>query len=189
MTRSFVRVFTVGVILLAAVASAKAADFLRNEIFGAAGIGKTYDDEGSLGSGLNGGCGYGYRFSRWLGVQAEVNAFRTKREFSPQFIPFQASGGHLMGSALLYLTRGSAQVYLIGGAGVLHTSVSSDFAGATSNPSANGFAINFGGGVKAFVTPRVSIRPEVRVFAGNSHGAIEPPFSDIRLSVGAGYHW
>ena len=164
------------------------AGILRQEVFGVVGVGKAYDDEGSLGSGINGGGGFGYRFSRRWAVEAEVNAFRTRREFSSQFPAFQANGAHVIGSALLYLTQGRGQAYLIFGGGLQHTSVKSGFGGAGLG-SANGGAVNFGGGVKAFVTPHVSLRPEVRVFAGGSGSVVEAPFSVIRVSIGAGYHW
>ena len=76
-------------------------------MFGAIGIGKTHDDEGSLGSGLNAGGGFGYRLSRRFAVEAEVNAFRTQRDFSSSFAPLQANGAHVMGSGVLYLNRGT----------------------------------------------------------------------------------
>src|SRR5690242_328741 len=86
-------------------------DFKR-EVFGTIGIGKTADDEGSLGSGVNGGGGFGYRLTRRFGVKAEVNAFRTRRDFSAGFQPFEATGVFAMGNGLLYLNRGRTQVYL-----------------------------------------------------------------------------
>jgi hypothetical protein len=43
---------------------ALATDFPHREVFGVVGIGKTYDDEGSLGSGINGGDDAGHRFSQ-----------------------------------------------------------------------------------------------------------------------------
>lgn len=158
-------------------------------MFGAIGIGKTYDDEGSLGSGLNAGGGFGYRLSRRFGVEADVNGFRTRRDFSPSFSPFQANGVHVMGSGLLYLNRGRAQAYLLLGGGLQHVHVKSGFGGAPTGRSANGFAVNLGGGLKIFVSPHVSLRPELRIYSGGSGKAVEPPFSDIRISLGVGYHW
>ena len=158
-------------------------------MFGAIGIGKTYDDEGSLGSGLNAGGGFGYRLSRRFAVEAEVNAFRTRRDFSSSFAPFQANGAHVMGSGLLYLNRGRAQTYLLLGAGLLHVHVKNGFGGAPAGRSANGFAVNFGGGLKIFVSPHFSLRPELRIYSGGLGEAVEPPFSDIRISLGVGYHW
>ena len=164
------------------------ADFKRSEVFGVVGVGKTYDDEGSLGTGINGGGGFGYRLSRRFGVEAEVNVFRTRREFSSQFPPFEADGAHVMGSGLLYLTQGRGQAYLIFGGGLQHVHVASGFGGPVGR-SGTGGAINFGGGVKIFVSPRVSLRPDLRIFSGGSGSAVEPPFSVIRISGGVGYHW
>ena len=158
-------------------------------MFGAIGIGKTYDDEGSLGSGLNAGGGFGYRLSQRFAVEAEVNGFRTRRDFSSSFAPFQANGAHVMGSGLLYLSRGRAQAYLLLGGGLLHVHVKNGFGGAPAGKSANGFAVNFGGGLRIFVSPHLSLRPELRIYSGGSGGAVEPPFSVIRISLGAGYHW
>jgi len=171
----------------AGVFPAWGADFKR-ELFGVVGVGKTYDDEGSLGSGINGGAGFGYRLSRRFGVEAEVNLFRTRREFSSQFPAFEANGAQVMGSGLLYLTQGRGQVYLVFGGGLQHVHVASGFGGPVGR-SGSGGAINFGGGVKILVSPRVSLRPEARVFAGGSGSAVEAPFSVIRVSLGVGYHW
>jgi hypothetical protein len=176
-------------VLCAAVTSpAWTADFLRQEVFGVVGVGKSYDDEGSLGSGFNGGGGFGYRLSRRWAVEAEVNVFRTRREFSSQVPAFQANGAHAMLSGLLYLTQGRGQAYVIFGGGLLHTNVVRGFGGGAGR-SASGGAVNLGGGVKASISPRVFVRPEVRLLSGGSGPAIEAPFSVIRVSLGLGYQW
>jgi len=186
MTRRLV----LGLLAISGLNLAGAADsYLRNEVFGAVGIGQTYHDEGSLGSGINGGGGFGYRLSRRFGLEAEVNAFRTTRDYSSLYPPFQASGVHVMGNGLLYLNRGRAQSYLIFGAGLMHVSNSTGFAGAQPASSTNGFAAGFGAGIKIFVTEHLSLRPEFRIYAGNSRGAVEPPLGVLRFSMGIGYHW
>ena len=167
--------FVILALCAALVLPAWSANFLRSEVFGVVGVGKTYDDEGSLGSGINGGGGFGYRLSRRFGVEAEVNIFRMRREFGRVFQAFEANGAHVMGSGLLYLTQGRGQAYLIFGGGLQHVNVKSGFGGASLG-SGHGGAINFGGGVKAFVTPHVSLRPEMRVFAGDSGSVVEAPF-------------
>ena len=135
------------------------------------------------------GGGFGYRLSQRFAVEAEVNGFRTRRDFSSSFAPFQANGAHVMGSGLLYLSRGRAQAYLLLGGGLLHVHVKNGFGGVPAGKSANGFAVNFGGGLKIYVSPHVSLRPELRIYSGASREAVEPPFSDIRISLGVGYHW
>jgi opacity protein-like surface antigen len=177
------------VLCLTGVAPAFCEDLVRREVFGAIGIGKTYDDEGSLGSGLNAGGGFGYRLSQRFALEAEVNGFRTRRDFSSSFAPFQANGAHVMGSGLLYLSRGRAQAYLLLGAGLLHVHVKNGFGELPAGQSGNGFAVNLGGGLKIFMRPHFSLRPELRIYSGGAGGAVEPPFSDIRISLGVGYHW
>jgi hypothetical protein len=170
-------------LVFAAPAAAQSSDFKR-EVFGSIGIGKVYDDEGSLGSGLNGCGGFGYRIVRRFGVEAEISGFRTKREFSPAFPPFRGHGAHVLGNGLIYLNRGRGQAYVILGAGLGRFTTRVNFGGASINDSRTGFAVACGFGVKIFATPHFSLRPEVRV-----HAADNGPISDLRLSFGAGYHW
>lgn len=139
---------------------------------------------------MNGGGGFGYRLSRRFGVEAEVNAFRTRREFSPTFPPFQAHGAHVMGNGLLYLNQSAAaQAYVLFGAGLLHAVNEVDFGGARVNRSGNGLALGAGFGVKAFVTRSVSLRPEIRLSAASAGGAVDAHFTALRFSLGLGYHW
>lgn len=174
---------------LAGAAPIWCQDFLKREVFGSIGIGKTYDDEGSLGQGLNGGGGFGYRLTHRFGVEAEVNAFRTRRDFSSAFAPFQASGALVLGNGLLYLNRGRGQVYLIGGAGLLHVRNRVRFGGVPLNRTDRGLAVGLGIGVKIFATKHFVLRPDARIYGGNSGSAVEAPFTDLRFSMGAGYCW
>ena len=122
-------------------------------------------------------------------MEAEVNGFRTRREFSPAFPPFQAHGAHVMGNALLYLNRSAAaQAYVLFGAGLLHAVNEVDFGGARVT-ICNGLALGAGFGVKAFVNRSLSLRPEIRVFPRRVPGALEVPFTALRFSLGLGYHW
>jgi hypothetical protein len=174
---------------LAASAAASGADFLKREVFGAVGLGRVYDDEGSLGRGINGGAGLGYRLSPRFGVEAEANFFGTSREFSPAYPPYRANGILLSAGGLLYFARQTAQPYLVFGAGLLHFRNVSDFSGTSTGRSGNGLALNAGFGVRIFASSHFSIRPEVRVYHGRAGNAPEAPFSYLRLAVGAGYHW
>jgi len=165
------------------------AEILKREVFGQIGVGKAADDEGSLGSGVNGGGGFGYRVMPRLGVEAELNAFRTTREFASSLPAYRATGFHLMGNGLLYLSRGKAQVFILAGAGIVYAHVASGFAGSPAQTSGSGLAANVGFGVKGRVTEHLWVRPEIRVFAGSPGGVIEPLFSDLRASIGLGYRW
>jgi hypothetical protein len=165
-------------LLLLAVASMCGQDTPKREVFGVTGIGKTYDDEGSLGKGLHGGGGFGYRFTRRFGAEIEATAFRTRREFPTQV--FEASGAMLLGNGLLHLTGGRVQWYLLGGAGLLYV---------RNNLTDHGLVLALGTGVKIYPTRRFVLRPEVRLFAGNSGRAVEAPFTGVRVSMGAGFCW
>jgi opacity protein-like surface antigen len=181
--------FAVWGVLLAGSAPASGQDFLRKEVFGVIGVGKTYDDEGSLGKGINGGGGFGYRLSRRFGAELEVNAFKTRREFASVVPAYESNGVHIMANGLLYLNQGRTQGYLIFGAGLLHFRNTMGFAGVDFDRSGNGLAVGIGAGLKIFVKERLSLRPEFRIYGGAAGGAVEPPFTDMRASMGLGYHW
>lgn len=164
-------------------------EYPRREVFGTIGIAKTYDDEGSLGKGLHGGGGFGYRFTERLGAEVEITGFRTRRELSFTPAAFKASGAMVLGNGLLYLIRGRGEWYLIGGAGMLHIRNEVGFAGTPVNVAANGPAIDLGTGIKIHATRHLVLRPEVRLFMGNSEGAVEAPFAGLRVSMAAGFCW
>lgn len=180
--------------LAASISNAQESDYrYRGEVFGFIGVGKTYDDEGSLGSGLNAGGGIGYRFHRKFGAEIELAAHRHRREFSSGVV-FEGNGFNAALSGLYYFGRatGRAQPYLIGGFGVMHERNTSSFPGESAfDFSGTGGAVNLGAGAKIFVRERFSLRPEFRVFSGNAGGlpVAESPFSIWRFSMGAGYHW
>jgi len=164
----------------------------RGEMFGTVGVGKTYDDEGSLGSGFNGGGGIGYRMRPKFAVEFDFSAFRHERETSFGLLLFSGSGIFATGNALYYFGSGSGRVqpYVIGGAGILHKRNTSSFEGQPPlDISGTGFALNIGTGAKIFLAPRFSLRPEFRIFSGKAGPAVEAPFSIIRAAVGAAYHW
>jgi hypothetical protein len=165
-------------------AAAFGQDHPKREVFGTIGIAKTYDDEGSLGKGLHGGGGFGYRFTQRLAAEVEITGFRTRREFGAGYV-FEANGAMVLGNGLLSLTRGRGEWYLIGGAGLLHIRNQSSFFRATHN----GLALDLGTGVKIHATRNFVLRPEVRIFAGKSGSAVEAPFLGLRVSMGAGYTW
>jgi len=72
--------------------------------------------------------------------------------------------------------------------GILHAKNQSSFAGPVDR-STTGLAVDFGCGVKIFATTHLVLRPEFRIYAGNSGTVIETPFSDMRFSMGVGYAW
>jgi hypothetical protein len=155
----------------------------RADVFGLIGIGKVYDDEGSLGSGLNVGGGIGYRLRKRLGVEAEVNGFRSERDFGAFPPPFRFSGYQVMGNALSHFGPPRAQFYILGGLGVMGVRNRNRDIGDTQ------FGIGFGVGMKIFASEHIYIRPDLRIFGRGGSNLIGDPITVLRIGIGAGYSW
>lgn len=186
-TRNLALILCAGSLL--ASSTLRADEPPKREVFGSLGYGYNYDDEGSIGRGISGGGGFGYRIWPRFGVEGEVNAFRSRREFAAPIPAFEANGLRLMGNGLIYLNRGPAQAYVLVGFGLLRLHNDVGFSGLRLDRSSNGVNAGTGVGVKVFVNRRWSIRPEFRVDAGATNGTIEAPFLSMRFQVGLGYHW
>src|ERR1044071_5140988 len=72
----------------------------KYEVFGTAGYGATYDDEGGAGRGLDVGAGLGLRVTRKLGVEGSVNRIGHLREFSFNGVRFAGTGVFACANAL-----------------------------------------------------------------------------------------
>ena len=180
-------------VFLLTPATALAQDYHpKYEVFGSAGYGATYDDEGGIGRGLDLGAGFGVRAIGKLGFEGSVNRISHLRDFAFSGVRFEGTGVFACANALYHFSDSKAQPYVIGGIGLLHHEDRSSGLGPARPPlSASGFAYNFGAGVKVFVSKHVSVRPDFRVFIGDlrQSAGTEPPFSLLRGSVGIGYHW
>jgi hypothetical protein len=163
----------------------------RSEVFGSIGYSSVSDDEGSLGGGISGGGGAGLRLTPRFGIEFDVNTLRNRRTTSGNSLEFVGHGFLASGSGLLYLRRGRVQPYLAFGVGVLHYTSDNRFSDAPRvSRSGTGVAANAGLGTLFFVTPHVSLRPDLRMIAGSagSTQVIEGPVM-LRTSFGLGYHW
>ncbi len=181
--------------LVACAPAALAQDFTpKGEVFGSVGGGKTFDDEGGTGSGLDFGGGIGYRFTSKFGVEGAVNSIRHKRDFGNGVV-FEGTGTFVSANALYYFSTARVQPYVIGGGGFVNHQNRSRFPETPLQPevSSNGKAVNFGAGVRIFLNKYISLRPEVRIFVGYPDSSrlrsIEAPFSVLRGSIGVSYHW
>ncbi len=58
-----------------------------------------------------------------------------------------------------------------------------------SGRSGNGLNVGLGAGFKFFVSERVYIRPDFRLFGGDGGNGAETPFTVLRIGVGLGYSW
>lgn len=111
-----------------------------------------------------------------LGVEADV-------AFVPGFFESGLRSGSvvtLMGNVIVATPLGVAQYglrpYFIGGVGLLHARVAS-LALATNN--SNLFAMNIGGGAIGPLTPRTSMRFDIRYFRNLSHDEESENFLDL----------
>ena len=162
------------------------------EVFGTAGYGRAYDDEGNIGSGLDLGGGFGYRITPKVGVEGSFNWFSHTREFGGSPVRFEGTAVSGAANVVYHFSESKVQPFVTGGIGALQHEDRSTGLGQVGPPrTKSGFSYNFGGGVKIFLTKRVALRPEGRVLISNlgSGPGIEPPFSTFRGSVGIGYHW
>jgi opacity protein-like surface antigen len=163
----------------------------RGEIFGSVGGGKAYDDEGSIGKGVDFGGGIGYRLTPRFGIEGQVNRISYNRDL-PLSARFEGTAVFTTANVLYHFTTSKAQPYVIGGLGFVHHENRARFAeeSTTFIRSTNGIATNFGAGVKIFLSKKFSLRPEFRVFIADTKGSgVEPPFSVWRGSIGFSYHW
>ena len=124
-------------------------------------------------TGLNLGAGIAFRpaksgegYSSGFGFEFELNTMRKERGNVTSRITF------LTGSALYhFLSHSKVQPYVLLGIGSIY-----------GGRGSNGLALTAGLGGKVFLTPHISIRPEIRLF-----GSWDNSF--IRYSGGICYHW
>lgn len=154
----------------------------RFETHASIGAGGTYDDEGSIGSGLSASFGAGYRLTPRFGVEGEYTYLRFRRDFG--IIGEWKGGAHTVtGNALLHFRpKTRVQPFLLLGAGALsHTS-----------GDGPGFAWTAGAGLKGYLSDHIFLRPEIRFTSGRYDRRPfqpEPPISNLRFQFGIGYRW
>lgn len=84
--------------------------------------------------------------------------------------------GNVIAATPLSMTQYGLRPYLIGGVGLLHARVASTQL-ATENPSL--FGMNVGGGAIGPLSPRTSVRFDVRYFRNLSHDEASENFEDV----------
>ena len=176
-----------GIALLVLVSfPAMAQDYLyQARLFGGAGIGKFYDDEGSLGKGWTYRTGAEWRPLSRLGLQGElVGIHHTRGDY------FNVRGDAAMfsGNAVYYFSRSRVQPYLLAGIGVLKTSY--NYGWPAGDPrrysvSKTETQLSLGGGMQVFLNRRWSLDPHLRLAASAPSGYALVNY----FSISAGYHW
>jgi hypothetical protein len=79
--RSWTRVSMISAACLAFATPALAGDYPRTEVFGSAGWGKWWDNEGAPVEGVNVSAGFGRRLLPPFAIEGEVNGFRGTRGY------------------------------------------------------------------------------------------------------------
>lgn len=173
----------------------------RKEVFGNIGYGKIYDDETNLGGGVGVGGGFGYRFTRRLGVDFEVNSLNHNRDAGVwEFDGRALTAG--AGFQVHFLPESPAQPFIR--AGLVWARYEANFESRVAEVppipnisyTQNVFGPEVGGGIRFFIGKRWSVRPEFRMtILDNSRdyvpgrSAIELPLCSPRFNLGIGYHW
>lgn len=153
--------------------------------YGGAGIGRYYEDEGSLGTAVSYRGGVEWRPWHRIGLEAEISGIHHSRDDR-----FHVRGNALSasGSALLYFSSSRVQPYIFGGLGFLRSDYDygwPDIGLGNFHRRADELAVHFGGGAQFFINRRWSLDPEVRI-------AVSQPswYGFVNyFSMSASYHW
>jgi hypothetical protein len=171
----------------------------RGEVFGGIGLGNFNHGDNHLGNGLDLSGGLGVRpFAgalKGLGFEVLCNGLRFNKSWGDGY-SYDGKMHAITGNALYHFGRSRTQFYVVGGIG----SLKADYIGVNpytrtilNDPNyaekVNGtkMALNLGVGVKARITSRLSVRPELRMFdttIGKGYN-----WTSLRLSLALGYHF
>jgi opacity protein-like surface antigen len=155
------------------------------EIFGSVGYGRFAGDEGGLGFGPTYGAGIGAHPLPLLGFEFTVHGMRHSRESAGGAVRFEGTPVFVSGNVLIHFSGALIQPYVVGGIGMMHYRGTTTNTGLNVlNSSENELAMNFGAGMKIFVLPKVSLRPELRYFTSRPHN-----FNMMQASIGLSLHW
>jgi hypothetical protein len=161
---------------------------MRVEAFGGAGVCRMGGDEGSLGRGPCFVGGFGFRFAARVSVEMDVMRARHERTIAGG--PLEGTATGAFGDVVYHFAEGRTQVFVMGGAGLLssrttHTYSPSGGQTITFRSHDSNFAWGGGAGVKMFLTPHLSLRPQFRIVFSEATGVMGLTVT----SVAMGYHW
>jgi outer membrane protein with beta-barrel domain len=203
------RLFTIGhlivVTLVMASSSAFAQTFTKRriDVAVAAGFSKTFDDEGSVGTGGNLDGSIGVRLTPRIGVEAGVGHVRHDRIAAAGALRFEGGSTLLSASAIFRFSDGRAQPYVRAGYGVIHyagtltSGPQTDLPPGVHVPDAptvqvsrrgNASFVAAAAGLDVYVTPQVSIRPAFTMNITQTNRDWMP-WVIFGGGVGAAFHW
>jgi opacity protein-like surface antigen len=160
----------------------------RVEVFAGAGASRVGGDEGSLG---NGACfvgGVGFRFAARASVEGDL--MRAQHERNIAGGPLEGTATGVFGDVVYHFGEGQTQVFVMGSAGLLnsrttHTYPTSGGPAITFRSDDTNFAWGGGAGVKVFLKPQLSLRPQFRLIFSEATGVM----GLAAATVAMGYQW
>jgi opacity protein-like surface antigen len=176
----------------------------RGEVFGGVGWGGFWHGDSPLGSGLEVGGGIGLRpfrgNLRGLGFEVQVKQLRHDVQHSSTHST-SGKASTVLGNALYHFGNSRFQPYVVGGIGVLKADYTrrgySEWYNLpeweyheeywTERVNESKVAINVGVGLKAAISPNLSIRPELSLIDTTPGSGYN--WASLRLSLSVGYHW
>jgi Outer membrane protein beta-barrel domain len=159
----------------------------RAEVFAGGGVSRMGGDEGSLGSGPSVVAGFGYRVTSRLALEIDLTRAQHDRNIAGG--PLEGTATGVFGNLLYHFGEGRTQVFVAGSVGMLNSDITHTYPAAggtqTITSDENDFAWGGGGGVKVFLTPHVSLRPQFRIVFSEQTGVM----GQATASVAVGFHW
>jgi len=156
----------------------------RLEAFFGVGASRVGEDERSLGSGPSVLGGFGVRLIRGAALEAELIHNRHDRKVALTQIQGTTTGAFV--NVVYHVGQGRTRFFALGSIGGLNYRTNiADRTVVTRRRESTDFAWGGGLGVKVFLTPRLSLRPQFRYVFSETSGIL----GHITVSVAVGYHW
>jgi len=156
----------------------------RGSAAAAVGRGRTWDDEGEIGSGVVAGGRIDWRIVGHTRAELALDSLGHDRSGI-----FAANGRTTLTSASIVQRFGAAlaQPYALGGLTVAHHNGTTTFDNRTTSHSSTDLGYHFGGGVAVRVGAHVEIGPEVRFYIIQADQESSPAWASwagVRFGVG-----
>jgi hypothetical protein len=162
-------------------------DRRRAEVFVGGGVSRMGGDEGSLGGGPSVVAGFGYHVTSRLSL--EIDSTQAQHDRSIAGGPFEGTATGVFGDLLYHFGEGRTQIFVVGSVGMLNADITHTYPAVGGTETImkveSDFAWGGGGGVKVFLTPHVSLRPQFRIVFSEQTGVM----GQATGSVAVGFHW
>ncbi|MGH9311421.1 MAG: outer membrane beta-barrel protein [Vicinamibacterales bacterium] len=134
----------------------------RGQVAGVVGAGRTWDDEGSIGTGIAAGARVDWRVFRNTSVEGALDVLTHNRTSGA----FEAEGtSTILSVSLLHrFGRRSVRPYILEGAHIIRHSGTTRFSGIASDRRSADPGFHLGAGFGMRITDRIEIGPEGRFY-------------------------